>query len=80
MRSVRHTWISSVESVDNIASLYIKQQTDGHAKAMTCNILVSVPFLAPQPCGQAVIIINAQKLTIYYAVYDAIGFYLSRRA
>jgi len=29
--------------------------------------------MAPQPCGRAVIIINAQKLIIYYAVYDAIG-------
>ena len=35
--------------------------------------LFPVPFLAPQPCGRAVIIINAQKLIIYYAVYDAIG-------
>ena len=35
--------------------------------------LFPVPFLAPQPCGWAVIIINAQKLIIYYAVYDAIG-------
>ena len=35
--------------------------------------LFPVPFLAPQPCGRAVIIINVQKLIIYYTVYDAIG-------
>jgi len=31
-------------------------------KTTTCNILVSRPHLASQPCGRAVIIINAQRL------------------
>ena len=42
-------------------------------KAMTCNILVSRPLFGTTAIGRAVIIINAQKLIIYYAVYDAIG-------
>jgi len=40
---------------------------------MTCNTLVSRPLFGTAAMQRAVIIINAQKLIIYYAVYDAIG-------
>ena len=32
--------------------------------------LFPIPCLASQACGWAVIIINEQKLILYYAVYD----------
>ena len=62
-REVLHSQISTSNSQGNLFFLE-------NPKAI---YLFLVPFLAPQPCGRAVIIINAQKLIIYYAVYDAIG-------
>ena len=46
-------------------------EPDDSLKATTCNILVSHPQF--DTTAMWMVIINTQKLIIYFAVYDAIG-------